>query len=86
MTVTVLSFSQQGCMACAEQAPINKAVSNSLGIQIEEIDAIKNPDMIKKFGLRVTPTTIIIRDGNVVERFEGVVQEEELGDALKKYL
>jgi thioredoxin 1 len=35
--------------------------------------------------LRVTPTTIILKDGEVKERFEGIVHEEQLEDALKKY-
>jgi thioredoxin 1 len=85
MTLTVLSFSQQGCMACAEQAPINRVVSTAFEIEIQEIDAVKNPEYIKKFRLRVTPTTIILKDGEVKERFEGIVHEEQLEDVLKKY-
>jgi thioredoxin 1 len=41
---------------------------------------------IEKYSLRVTPTTLILKDGHVVERFEGVVHREQLEDAIKKYL
>jgi thioredoxin 1 len=73
-------------MGCMEQTPINAEVAKSLGIVIEEIDAVKNPQQIKEYNLKVTPTIVIIKDNTVVGRFEGVVHAEELEGALKKYL
>lgn len=73
-------------MGCEEQAPINQEVSKALSIEIEEIDAVKNPEYIKQFGLRVTPTIIILDGEDVKERYEGVVHREELEEAIKKYL
>ncbi|MDG6257349.1 MAG: thioredoxin family protein [Methanomicrobiaceae archaeon] len=86
MAVKVICFNQEGCMGCEEQIPINQEVETSLGIKIEEIDAVNNPDYIKTFGLRVTPTIVILEDDEVKERFEGVVHREELESAIKKYL
>jgi len=73
-------------MGCMEQTPINREVEKTLNIPIEEIDAVKNPDLIKEFGLKVTPTIVILRDGILKERFEGVVHTEQLMGAMKKYL
>jgi thioredoxin 1 len=86
MAVRVICFDQEGCMGCEEQAPINQEVSKALSIEIEEIDAVKNPEYIKQFGLRVTPTIIILDGDDVKERYEGVVHREELEEAIKKYL
>jgi len=86
MALRVLCFFQPGCMGCMEQAPINAEVTKNLGISIEEIDAVKNPEYIRDFQLKATPTIIILVDGNVKERFEGVVHVEQLDSALKKYL
>jgi thioredoxin 1 len=69
-----------------EQAPINAAVSKTLGIIIEEIDAVKNPQYIQEYKLTATPTIIVLKDGVVRERFEGVVHTEQLETVLKKYL
>jgi thioredoxin 1 len=69
-----------------EQTPINGEVSRSLDITIEEIDAIKNPQYIGEFQLKVTPTIVILKDGILQERFEGVVHTEQLTGAIKKYL
>jgi len=86
MAVRVICFYQPGCMGCMEQTPINAEVSRSLNITIEEIDAIKNPQYIREFQLKVTPTIVILKDGILKERFEGVVHPEQLTGAIKKYL
>jgi thioredoxin 1 len=84
--IRVLSFFQEGCMACQEQEPINREVERALSLHIEAINPLKNRSLIEEYSLRVTPTTIILKDGNVVGRFEGVVHREQLEDAIKKYL
>lgn len=86
MVVRVICFSQSGCMGCMEQTPINKEVSALLNIPIEEIDAVSNPEYIREFQLKVTPTIVVIQDGSVKERMEGVVHREQLEMTLKKYL
>jgi len=86
MTVRVICFYQPGCMGCMEQTPINTEVGKALNITIEEIDAIKNPQYIKEFLLKVTPTMMILNEGTLLERFEGVVHAEQLTAAIKKYL
>jgi thioredoxin 1 len=86
MAVRVICFYQPGCMGCMEQTPINTEVGKSLNIIIEEIDAIKNPQYIKEFLLKVTPTIVILKEGTLMQRFEGVVHAEQFTAALKKYL
>ena len=86
MAVRVICFYQPGCMGCMEQTPINREVEKNLSVKIEEIDAVKQPLLIKKYGLNVTPTIVILNNDVVAERFEGVVHTEQLGAALKKYL
>lgn len=86
MTVRVICFYQPGCMGCMEQTPINAEIAKYLNITIEEIDATKNPQYVSKFKLKVTPTIVILKNGLVMERFEGVVHPEQLTGALKKYL
>jgi thioredoxin 1 len=86
MAVRVLCFFQPGCMGCMEQEPINREVEKALGLKIEEIDAVENPHYIKDYQLKVTPTVILLQDGIVRERFEGVVHPEQLQETFKKYL
>lgn len=86
MAVRVLCFFQPGCMGCMEQEPINAEVARNLKIRIEEIDAVKNPHYISEYQLKATPTILVLRDGVVKERYEGVVHTEQLELVLKKYL
>jgi len=86
MAVRVICFYQPGCMGCMEQTPINTEVAKALNITIEEIDAIKNPQYIKEFLLKVTPTIVILKEEIQVGRFEGVVHTEQLKAAIKKFL
>jgi thioredoxin 1 len=86
MALRVLCFSQPGCMGCMEQAPINAEVAKKLGITIEEIDAIQNPKYVSEYHLKATPTLLVLVDGVIKDRFEGVVHVEQLESALKKYL
>jgi thioredoxin 1 len=73
-------------MGCREQDPINREVEKFLSITIEEIDAVENPQYIKDYQLKVTPTIVLVQDGTVRERFEGVVHREPLLETFKKYL
>jgi len=86
MAVRIICFYQPGCMGCMEQEPINREVEKALSLTIEEIDATQNPQYIKEYQLKVTPTIVVIQDGTVRERFEGLVHPERLKETLKKYL
>ena len=86
MAVRILCFYQPGCMGCMEQEPINREVEKVLGLRIEETDVVEKPQYIKDYQLKVTPTLVLVRDGIVSERFEGVVYREQLVDTFKKYL
>jgi thioredoxin 1 len=86
MGVAVLCFQQPGCMGCSEQASINREVEKDLHIGMEEIDVVKNPRFITRFNLRVTPTIIILSNGEEKKRFEGLVHREEIEAALREYL
>jgi thioredoxin 1 len=82
----VIAFFQDGCMACQEQEPINREVETALNIHIEAIDPLKERTYIDEYNLRVTPTIVIIKDGKVAGRFEGVVHREQLEDAIRNLL
>lgn len=86
MALQVICFFQPGCMGCMEQTPINREVSRLLNLTIEEIDATKNPSCVGQYQLKVTPTIVVIMDGTVKEKLEGVVHTEQLESTLKKYL
>ncbi|MDI6866360.1 thioredoxin family protein [Methanoculleus sp.] len=86
MVIRVICFYQEGCMGCEEQTPILREVEKDLGIEIEEIDAVKNPEYIRTYNLRVTPTILVVADGGVKERMEGLVHREDLEAAIRRHM
>jgi len=82
----VISFFQEGCIACEEQDPINREVEAALRIRFETINPLKERSYIDTYHLQVTPTIVVIKDGRVVEQFEGVVHREQLEEAIRKHL
>jgi thioredoxin 1 len=82
----VIMFFQDGCMACKEQEPINREVETALDIHIEAINPLQERNYIGEYNLQVTPTIVIIKDGRVAGRFEGVVHREQLEDAIRNLL
>ena len=85
MAVRVICFYQPGCMGCMEQTPINREVEKKLSFKIEELDAVKHPELIRQYELKVTPTIVILNNDVVKERLEGVVHAEQLEAVLRKY-
>ncbi|WP_298667233.1 thioredoxin family protein [uncultured Methanofollis sp.] len=85
MTLRILCYFQEGCMGCMEQEPINREVERTFGVTVEERDAMKHPEDIRRYALTVTPTVLVLVDGEVKERFEGVAHTETLGAAIEKY-
>jgi len=73
-------------MGCEEQAPVLQEIEKDLGIEIAVIDAVKNPQYIKEYKLRVTPTTLVIEGDEVRERMEGFVHREDLEAAIRRHL
>lgn len=72
-------------MACHEQDPILGEVEAVLHLHAERINPLKTRSYLSEYGLSVTPTILLVRDGTVVCRFEGVVHREQLEDAIRKF-
>lgn len=84
MSLRVVYFFQDGCMACHEQEPILEEVERTCNLAAERINPLRNRSIIREFRLSVTPTIIILKDGTEVKRFEGLVHREQLEDAVRR--
>ena len=50
------------------------------------VDVDERPDLAARFRVEALPTVIVIEDGRVVERVEGLVGVQELRRALGRWL
>jgi len=53
-------LTQEGCGACQLQRNIMANYQDLFGWEIKEVDIIKNPQASARFGVRVTPTTLLV--------------------------
>ena len=47
-----------------------------------KIDTDKNPAIASRFGISALPTMVFFRDGKVVDKIEGLMNEGQLVDRL----
>ena len=74
-------FFSPGCRACKYQTPIIKELQ-SRHRNIFDIDISKDMQTARLFGIKATPTTILLENGTVKQVLLGVKQKED----LKAYL
>ena len=74
-------FFSPSCHACKAQTPIIKELQSS-NKNVFDVDISKDMETAKIFGIKATPTTMIVRNGVISQVLLGVKQK----DALRKYL
>ncbi len=85
----LVSFSTPACAAChAAQAPAVKAVESQLGpeaVRVIKIDAARQPDIARAFGVLTVPSTIVLAPGGqVVAVNQGFAPSRRLVEQLQR--
>lgn len=60
----LVMFSRTSCGYCRVQWPIVQRFQEEMGWQVTLMDLDRRPDVAQRFGVEVTPTTMIIRRGS----------------------
>lgn len=79
----VIMFARQGCGYCDVQWPIVQRFRDSFQMDVSVVDIDQRPDIASRFGVDVTPTTMVVRRGssqsmivaNGVEAYPVLVQQ-----------
>jgi len=76
------------CSACALYKPIFYLVADEHreGVKWVELDAYYAPEPAFEYGVAATPTTLIFVDGEPVDGFVGIMDEEGLWEAVRPHL
>lgn len=78
----LVMFSRSSCGYCRVQWPIVQRFQDEMGWQVTLLDLDRRPDVAQRFGVNVTPTTMVIRRGsqqrmviaNGVEAYPNLIQ------------
>ncbi|OAN53454.1 conjugal transfer protein TraF [Sphingobium sp. TCM1] len=60
----LVMFSRSTCGYCRVQWPIIQRFQEEMGWQVTLLDLDKRPDLGRRFGVEITPTTMVIRRGS----------------------
>ena len=74
-------FFSPSCRACTMQTPIIKSLQKNYK-NIFDVDVSKDLQAAKIFGVKATPTTVVVKNGIIDQVFIGVKQK----DFFEKYL
>lgn len=80
----LVDFFATWCGPCQMQGPILDGVKQEIGDQADiiKIDVDKNQALAAQLGIRSVPTLILYKKGEVVWRYSGVAQHDELLNLL----
>jgi thioredoxin 1 len=75
----VVDFYADWCGPCKMMAPhFEKASEKVTGVKFAKIDIDDNLDVASKFQVMSIPTTILFKDGEMVDRRTGAMYEEDI--------
>lgn len=81
---TLLQLSSEVCAPCRATARVLSGIGHD-GVRHVEVDITARPDLVSRFNVLQTPTTLILdRDGVVRSRIGGAVRRESVLAELEK--
>lgn len=74
------------CLACQQMEPVIKNLEKEIGnkIKIGTLNIDKNPETSTKYEIEETPTHILFKDGEIIERQVGAKAGIELKQMIQK--
>lgn len=77
-------FTQETCGACATQREKNEGIEDDFpDVAFQEVDIQNDLETAEEYGVRKTPTTLIYAGDERVAEYIGIVERDELGDAIR---
>ncbi|MGH7021457.1 MAG: thioredoxin [Brevundimonas sp.] len=83
-----IDFHAKWCGPCKAVAPALADMAREFEgeIRIVKIDIDEEPELRDRYGVQGVPTFIILRDGEVKERFSGNVTRGKLSSVIQKHV
>ncbi len=82
--LVLVNFWRPGCKPCLTMELVIEEVAKELEnkIKVGRLNVIENPETAKLYGIPATPTIIIFKNGEPIEKAVGLRQKQVLVDKL----
>lgn len=86
--LVVVDFWAQWCGPCRKLTPIMEQIQNEFRdeIKVVKIDADKNMNTAREYGISSLPSVLIFKNGEVKEIMAGMMQKSAVVSNVKRYL
>jgi len=85
--VVLIKFGAEWCSPCKTMHNVIESLEKNIeGVTICEADVEEIEDLTTELRIRNIPTTLIFKNGNIVERIVGAYSMEDLIEKIKTHL
>ena len=83
--LSLVEFYTDSCVPCKRMSPILTALEEkySGAVYIAKVNAAFEPELVEKYQVGSTPTFLLFKNGEIVERFSGARKKEELEQIIE---
>lgn len=84
--VKLVRFWASWCPPCMMMAPMYKNAAADIGDKalLGEVDVVSEPEIAGMHNIRSIPTVVVYKDGEIIDRISGVMNEAELGKLVDR--
>lgn len=86
----IIDFYAVWCGPCQAFKPVWEKVSNEYSgneeVEFLQVDVDTNRQMAMEYAISSIPTTVVVKDGKEVERYSGLMGEEQFRNFIKRHL
>ena len=86
--IVLVDFWAQWCGPCRKLTPIIEQIQNEFKneIKVVKVDADKNINTAKEYGISSLPSVLIFKNGEVKELMVGMMQKSAIVSNIRKYI